>query len=183
MLRWLGQPPECFVPHETDLPKAPLPKAGPDRRLRWDIWAMADLLDAERRSRGLTWNQLAGELGCSSNQISGLRRRRYGINIQLAMRIAWWLRRPPQILLWQQSGKLPQRALAIASCPSWMPQLRAHDVNPGVDSLRRAASIAIESLLKINSEAGNPSTGTDFLNVDQILELCGSTLSVACKSS
>lgn len=71
MLRWLGQPPECFVPHETDLPKAPLPKAGANRRLRWDIWAMADLLDAERRSRGLTWNQLALELGCSSNQISG----------------------------------------------------------------------------------------------------------------
>jgi len=94
MLRWLGQPPECFVPHDTDLPKAPLPKAGPDRRLRWDIWAMADLLDAERRSRGLTWKQLAQELGCSSNQISGLRRRRYGISIQLAMRIARWLRRP-----------------------------------------------------------------------------------------
>jgi DNA-binding XRE family transcriptional regulator len=94
MLRWLGRPPECFVPHETDLPKAPLPKAGPDRRLRWDIWAMAELLDAERRSRGLTWNQLAQELACSSNQISGLRRRRYGISIQLAMRIARWLRRP-----------------------------------------------------------------------------------------
>jgi cyanate lyase len=94
MLRWLGRPPECFVPHETYLAKAPLPKAGPDRRLRWDIWAMTDLLDAERRTRGLTWKQLAQELCCSSTQISGLRRRRYGISIQLAMRIVRWLRRP-----------------------------------------------------------------------------------------
>jgi hypothetical protein len=94
MLRWLGQPPECFVPHHTDLPTAPLPKAGPDRRLRWDIWAMAELLDAERRSREMTWNQLAQELGSSANQLSGLRRLRYGISIQLAMRITRWLRRP-----------------------------------------------------------------------------------------
>ena len=94
MLRWLGQPPEHFVPDSGELRRAPLPKAGPDRRLRWDIWAMAEVLDAERRRRGLTWEQLARELGCNANQISGLRRRRYGISIQLAMRIARWLARP-----------------------------------------------------------------------------------------
>lgn len=94
MLRWLGLPPDTFAPHDADRPKAPLPKAGPDRRLRWDIWAKADLLDAERRSRGMTWQQLADELGCSPNQVSGLRHRRYGISIQLAMRIARWLKRP-----------------------------------------------------------------------------------------
>jgi ribosome-binding protein aMBF1 (putative translation factor) len=94
MLRWLGQPPEHFVPHEASRPNVPLPKAGADRRLRWDIWAMADLLDAGRRSRGLTWKQLAQELGCSPTQISSLRRLRYGISIQLAMRIARWLGRP-----------------------------------------------------------------------------------------
>jgi hypothetical protein len=94
MLRWLGQPPECFVPDGNGMPKAALPKAGADRRLRWDIWAMGEVLDAERRGRGLTWEQLARELGCRASHISGIRRRRYGMSIELAMRIVRWLKRP-----------------------------------------------------------------------------------------
>ena len=94
MLRWLGQPPEAFVADWSGLPQVPLPTAGPDRRLRWDIWTMADLLDAERRRRGLTWAALARELGCTPNQISDLQRRRYAISMRLAMRIARWLGRP-----------------------------------------------------------------------------------------
>jgi len=38
MLRWLGRPPESFVPGSTsDAKSTALPQVGPDRRLRWDL--------------------------------------------------------------------------------------------------------------------------------------------------
>jgi hypothetical protein len=94
MLRWLDEAPEAFVSGELRTRNVSLPSAGPDRRLRWDISAMANALDTERRSQGLTWKQLSAQLVCGPNQINSLRRRRYGISIQLAMRIAHWLNRP-----------------------------------------------------------------------------------------
>jgi hypothetical protein len=93
MLRWLDEVPETFVAGELGARNVSLPSTGSDRRLRWDIWKMADALDAERRSRGMTWKQLSGELRCTPSQVSSLRQRRYGISIQLAMRITRWLDR------------------------------------------------------------------------------------------
>lgn len=94
LLRWLERSPESFVADGNNVRAAPLPESGPDTRPRWDIHALGNALDAERRKRGLTWVQLAKDIGCAPNQISTLTKRRYGIGMQLAMRITRWLERP-----------------------------------------------------------------------------------------
>jgi hypothetical protein len=95
MLRWLGRAPESF----TNWPAAEaantaLPVAGPDRRLRWNLKKLYEALDAQRRLRALTWLQLSEELGCSANQLTGIRTARFAISMVLAMRIVQWLERP-----------------------------------------------------------------------------------------
>jgi hypothetical protein len=93
-LRWLGRTPESFLRGGAgSLVSAPLPKAGPDRRLRWDLAGTYDALDARRRERGLTWPLLARRLRCSPSQLTGIRTARYAIEIKLAMRIVQWLER------------------------------------------------------------------------------------------
>jgi hypothetical protein len=92
MLRWLGRSPESFVPGARV--SAPLPEAGADRRLRWDLKALYAALDSRRRELGLSWPQLAGELGCTANQLTGLRTARFATGMRLAMRVVAWLDRP-----------------------------------------------------------------------------------------
>lgn len=95
LLQWLDRTPESFVPGSPlDSAAARLPDVGPDRRLRWDIAALAEAVEARRLERGLTWAQVAGEVGCSVSQVSTLRTRAYGIDMALAMRITHWLGRP-----------------------------------------------------------------------------------------
>jgi hypothetical protein len=92
MLRWLGRSPESFlspVPATPD--QAALPVAGPHHRLRWNLRAMYDALDARRRDRQLSWIDLAKELRCSQHQLTGIRTARYAIGMRLAMRIVQWL--------------------------------------------------------------------------------------------
>ena len=92
ILRWLGRTPESFlVPPPSDGDGAMLPVVGRDKRLRWNLAALAEALDARRRERGLTWKALATELGCTEHQVSGLRTVRYAIGMRLAMRIVQWL--------------------------------------------------------------------------------------------
>lgn len=93
MLRWLGRPPEDFAggAHES---RAPMPAAGPDRRLRWNLKRLHAALDAERRERALTWEETARLLGCHAGQLTGLARARFGTSMILAMRITAWLGRP-----------------------------------------------------------------------------------------
>ncbi len=91
VLRWLGRSPESFVvgaKHE-----APLPSAGPDRRLRWNLRALHAALDEQRRDRRLTWAELARELDCTPSQLTGLRSARFATGMRLAMRIVGWLER------------------------------------------------------------------------------------------
>jgi hypothetical protein len=95
ILRWLGRAPESFlVPPLADDNGAMLPVASPNQRLRWDLAALAEALDARRQERGLTWKALAKELRCSASQVQGLRAIRYAIGMRLAMRIVQWLERP-----------------------------------------------------------------------------------------
>lgn len=95
MLRWLGRTPESFLTS----PPAPsqstaMPRAGTEHRLRWDLVALAASVDARRHERGLTWKQVATELGCTANQVEGIRTARFSIGMRLAMRIVQWLERP-----------------------------------------------------------------------------------------
>jgi hypothetical protein len=101
ILRWLGLAPESFM---TNPPKKPLdttlPKAGPERRLRWDLAKLYSALDAQRRRKDLTWAELARNLRCSPNQLTGIKTVRYAIGMKLAMRIAQWLEQPAASFLY-----------------------------------------------------------------------------------
>ena len=95
MPRWLGRAPEEFIPHPVEgSAGVGLPVVGPDRRPRWNLAALYEALDACRREQGLTWRSLAGLLGCTQNQLTGIKRARFGIGMRLAMRITQWLARP-----------------------------------------------------------------------------------------
>ena len=94
MLRWLDLVPESFVPgHAKSSIAEAYPGLSADRRLRWDLRRLAEALDAERNAPGLTWNQLAGEMGCTPSQLTGLRTARFATGLVLAMRIVAWLGR------------------------------------------------------------------------------------------
>jgi hypothetical protein len=95
MLRWLGRSPESFLTGgQWAATDAPLPAAGPDRRLRWNLRTLYAALDGERRAQGLTWRELAQILECTPNQLTGLRTARFATGMGLAMRIVQWLGRP-----------------------------------------------------------------------------------------
>ena len=94
MLRWLVRPPEDFLvgqPRQTG--DTTLPCAGPDSRLRWDLLQLHAVLNRDRCERGMTWAQLAQELGCTSSRLTNLRTARLA-DLELTMRITQWLRRP-----------------------------------------------------------------------------------------
>jgi hypothetical protein len=95
MLRWLDRTPESFLKGTTlDDPNFALPPSGPDRRLRWSLKLLYATMDEKRRREELTWPQLAAILGCSPNQLTGLRTAKFATNMDLAMRIAQWIGRP-----------------------------------------------------------------------------------------
>jgi hypothetical protein len=94
MLRWLRRAPEEFlVGPVVDVGDARLPEAGPDSRLRWNLSQLHAALNAQRNERGLTWAELAHELGCTPSRLTNLRSARFA-DMDLAMRIAQWLERP-----------------------------------------------------------------------------------------
>ncbi len=102
MLRWLGRAPEDFVVGAPPATRAPLPPAGPDRRLRWHLHATArrdvpglhEAIDERRRAQDLSWGALAGELRCSPSQLTGLRTARFATGMTVAMAATQWLGRP-----------------------------------------------------------------------------------------
>jgi hypothetical protein len=96
MLRWLDRTPESFLAGMAggDDPRFALPRAGADRRLRWSLKLLWAAMDEKRRQDGLTWRQLAGLLGCTPNQLTGLRTARFATGMDLAMRIVQWIGRP-----------------------------------------------------------------------------------------
>jgi hypothetical protein len=105
MLRWLGRTPESFLAGANDEgatddgghddpDRFALPAAGLDRRLRWALKLLYASMDEKRRQDGLTWPALAATLGCSPNQLTGLRTAKFAAGMDLAMRIVQWLGRP-----------------------------------------------------------------------------------------
>lgn len=94
MLRWLRRTPESFLPGVPERDDAVLPLVGPDRRLRWHLRRTYEAMNEERQRRAMTWKQLAIELRCTPNQLTGLRTAKFATSMTLAMRIAQWLDRP-----------------------------------------------------------------------------------------
>jgi hypothetical protein len=94
LLRWLGRAPEEFLTGPAlDVGEVRLPDAGSDSRLRWDLAQLHAALNDERQRHGLTWAELAGQIGCTPSRLTNLRTARMA-DMALAMRVTQWLRRP-----------------------------------------------------------------------------------------
>jgi hypothetical protein len=94
MIQWVGRTPESFTVDPDGAVHELLPD--PQGRWRW-WWAHHDLaseIDAKRQDRGMTWKQVADEMGVKVAAIQGLGKLRYGPPIGLAMIAARWILRP-----------------------------------------------------------------------------------------
>lgn len=96
MLRWLGRTPESFVPNHPapTTPETLLPRSTRDRILRWDVPALHAALSAQRAEPGMTWKQVADEIGgFTPGQLSGLASQRQ-VAFPQVMRLVAWLGQP-----------------------------------------------------------------------------------------
>lgn len=94
MLRWLHQTPESFVPGYAQTGEdSTLPQIGSHQILRFDAKAIYVALNAQRSKRGMTWKQVAEEIGCN---VPSLTRLASGgrVGFPDVMRIFGWLGRP-----------------------------------------------------------------------------------------
>jgi hypothetical protein len=96
MVRWLRRTPESFVPTADGASTAitMLPQARPGQMLRFDAGAIYEALDSERVRRGMTWQQVANEVGGSS--AADLTRLAQGgrVGFPKVLRVVGWLGRP-----------------------------------------------------------------------------------------
>jgi len=99
MLRWLRRAPEEFlVGPVVDVGEVSLPRAGNDRRLRWELSELHGDLDERRRAHGRTWSELAEELGSTRSRLTNLRHARF-TDMDLAMRVTQWLAKPARAFI------------------------------------------------------------------------------------
>ena len=102
MLRWLNRAPESFVHGHPQFGAAGFthPPLRAHQCLRFHAQTIYARLDDERQCRGLTWKQVAGELGWFFSA-SGLTRLKNGgrVGFPHIMRIAAWLNRPAADLM------------------------------------------------------------------------------------
>ncbi len=104
VLRWLGRSPESFLVGGQQADETyDLPDAGPNRRLRWDLAATYEAMNARRLEQGLSWPELSRLLRCSPNQLTGLRTARFAMGMQLAMKIVQWLQTPARTFIYPAS--------------------------------------------------------------------------------
>ena len=94
MLRWLNRTPESFVPGCEPLEVHKLPDIPADQILRFDTTRLHAALGAQRVARGLTWKQVAAEIGgMSATSLTHLKNGgRTGF--PFVMRMARWLNLP-----------------------------------------------------------------------------------------
>jgi hypothetical protein len=96
MLLWLRRTPESLIPGfpDADAGRFRLPDVRRDRVLRWDTRALHSALNAQRQARGMTWMEVAREVGgvtpgMLTNLAKGGRTAFPGV-----MRVVGWLDRP-----------------------------------------------------------------------------------------
>jgi hypothetical protein len=95
MLLWLGRTPESFVPgfENADAERFRLRRPDTKHILRFDTKAIHLALDTQRRARGITWMEVASEIGCSRSQLQSLAEG--GLTgFPVVMRIIQWLDQP-----------------------------------------------------------------------------------------
>lgn len=94
MLRWLNRTPESFLGLNqcSSFEGEPLTASG-DKVLRFDTKKLHTALDARRIERGLTWNQIAGEIGVGVSSLAHLSAGGR-TSFPQVMRILSWLESP-----------------------------------------------------------------------------------------
>ena len=101
MLLWLDRTPESFVPGHPggSHPDARLPQVGAAGVVRFDVPSIYARLDAQRVARGLTWREVAAQIGRFYSAES-LRSMRQGQRTAFphVMRLARWLHCPAAAL-------------------------------------------------------------------------------------
>src|SRR5215831_11715853 len=91
----LGRTPESFLtPPAVETAAMRLPAVGTAKRLRWNLAALYDAVNAQRQDRQLTWVELARELRCTQSQLTGIKTAKFAIGMTLAMKIVVWLDQP-----------------------------------------------------------------------------------------
>lgn len=95
VLRWMRRSPESFLDGEVSARnEEELPEPGRGRVLRFDTRAIYDALDVQRRTRGMTWKQVAAELpGFSESMLTNLATGPL-IGFPRVMLLTQWLGRP-----------------------------------------------------------------------------------------
>ena len=90
MMLWLGQAPESFVPGLADEHRFVL-KPASNGVLRFDVQKVFRLLESKRESEGITWNEMAAQIGGFTVQM--LKRFEKGGRTSFPgiMRVARWL--------------------------------------------------------------------------------------------
>lgn len=97
MLCWLNRPPEAFVPAlvgSFDSRQCALPPLNPSEKLRFDTPKLYAALDAERVERGMTWQQVAREVGGFSAAMLTRMAKEGRVGFPRVMRLMRWLGRP-----------------------------------------------------------------------------------------
>ena len=97
MLRWLDRSPESLMAGVSGAAddRYRLASPGPGRVLRWDTRALHAALDAERRTRRMSWADLARELGGGLTPATLTRLSKGGrTGFPAVMRLVRWLDRP-----------------------------------------------------------------------------------------
>jgi hypothetical protein len=92
VLLWLDRTPESFVPG-MEQSGQPLPKLPPGRILRWYPPAIYAALQHKRTQLGLTWHQVAEEVGATQVQLTGLAKARH-VGFPHVMRLVQWIGLP-----------------------------------------------------------------------------------------
>ena len=97
MLLWLGRTPESFVPGflEADAERFHLRVLGIEQVLRWDTRALHSALNAQRQVRGMSWKEVAQEVGgYNADGLTRLAKGEGRVGFPRVMRIVQWLGQP-----------------------------------------------------------------------------------------
>lgn len=101
MLLWLDRTPESFVPGHAGAmhPEARLPQVRSHQVLRFDVPSIYARLDVRRNARGLSWRQVAAEIGglCKAERLKNLAKQQR-TSFPYVMRLARWLQCPAAAL-------------------------------------------------------------------------------------
>src|SRR5689334_7990330 len=78
------------------------------RKHRFDPQALLDAVDAQRRERGMTWNDLSKELLVSATTVRNMPKRKWGIELDGVMGLARWVGRTVESFAGGDGGSPPR---------------------------------------------------------------------------